>query len=555
MEGDEFSINLNWLRKVNIVYVLLIIFLIFGIYLRVYHLDFPSIGYHNMKENEYLDQAVFFTEEGNFLHKQAYAFAGFDEETNYHEEYGQAPLVPYMIFTIWKVFGYSLWAPRLLMILFFMAAVFVTYLVAKKLTKNEYISVLTAGLMTILPLGIYFGRNIQPEPPALFFAMLAIYYYLKWTDSWSKKELLYAALFLGIAGLFKYTFLIFAVPMLFIFPYKKFYEKFNKNRKEWLQDIKYVFYGFIPFILGVIVYEFLTITSQTQRNYDFDFLRILTSSFWEPRSAIIMSFLRDNFTIWFVYIALIGLLFVLFKYKTKFGLFLIGYTISIPIYIAAISSKIAGHSYYQLPFLPLVCILSAYALYSVGLMLKQIIRVRAALYIPLVVILLIAPTSIAGNDSIQAANDRVFGTVFYGQDFLGEYLKTRMLPGERFATATHSQDLATCSYARTRCGFTGDLELFKRKEEVFNIRYVYVGVSQINSLLSSEDPFWVYIRESYGIDLIGLMPVNNQLSPRHIILKKGGKFDLSEVQNKQAEVARIYDTKRGDVTYYYIQNN
>lgn len=555
MEGDEFSINLSWLKKARWNYVFLALFLILGIYLRSYHLDFPTIGYHNMKENELLDQAVFFMDEGNFLHKQAYAFAGFDETTNYHEEYGQAPLVPYMVFILWKIFGYSLWMPRLLMILFFMAAVFVTYLIARKLTKNEYISVLAAGLMTIMPLGIYFGRNIQVEPPALFFAMLGIYYYLKWTNSLSKKELFYTALFLGIAGLFKYTFLILVVPMLFIFPFRKFYEKFKNSRKEWIQDIKYAIYGLLPLIIGVIVYEFLTITSKTQRNYDFELFRIFTSAYWEPRSAIVMSFLRDNFTIWFVYIALIGLLFVLFKYRTKFGRFLIGYAVSIIFYIAAMSSKIAGHSYYQMPFLPLVCILIAYALFSAGAILKQVLNINYAFYLPLIVILLIAPSSIAGNDSMQAANDRVFGTVFYGQDFLGEYLKTRMLPNERFAFATHAQDLATCSYAKHRCGAAGDIETFKHKEEVFNIHYVYVGVAQLNTLIASDDPMWTYIRENYKIDLVGLMPANNQLVPMHIILKKGGKFNLSEVQGKQAQLGRTYDSKRGQVSYYYIQNS
>jgi len=134
--SDELKLDLTVLKTLfrgfNWKIALLVIFLILGVYLRTYHLDFPTIGYHNMKENEYLDQAVFFEEKGDFLHKQAFAFYGFDEGTGYHEEYGQMPLVPYMIYFLWKIFGQSIWLPRLLMIAFFMASVLMVYLVTKK---------------------------------------------------------------------------------------------------------------------------------------------------------------------------------------------------------------------------------------------------------------------------------------------------------------------------------------------------------------------------------------------------------------------------------------
>ncbi len=544
MEESEFTLDL---KKIKLNYVLLGLFLVFGIYLRTYHLDFPSIGYHNLKENEYLDQAVFFTERGNFLHKQAFAFFGFDETTGYHEEYGQMPLVPYMIFALWKIFGQSLWVARLLMIIFFMAAVITTYLLVKQLTKNEYLSLLSSVLMTIMPLGIYFGRNIQPEPPALFFSLLALYFYVKWLDESRSKDILYATLFFGIAGLFKYTFLIFVIPILFIFPYKEFYHTFLKDRAKALRDIAYAAIGFIPFAFGVLVYEFLTIVDPSKKGYEIDPWRVLTSQYWESRWPIVLSFLKDNYTLWFVFIALAGLIFVVFKLKTRWGKFLVGYTLAIAPYILTISSKFAGHSYYQMPFLPLICILSAYAFFAAGSMLKQISRKDFVLYLPLLLIIFTIP-------SMQAANERVWGTVFYGQDFLGEYLKTRMLPEERFAALTHSQDLATCSYARHRCGFVGSLEEFKIKETVFKLRYMYIGVPHFNDILNNQDPLWAYIRENYGIDIVGLMNINGKLTPTHFILKRGSKFDLNGIQGKQPQLAKVYDSKQGEVAYYYLQN-
>ena len=56
---------------------------------------------------------------------------------------------------------------------------------------------------------------------------------------------------------------------------------------------------------------------------------------------------------------------------------------------------------------------------------KQSTKIKYAQYIPLILILLtIGP--------VTAANDRVWGTIFYGQDIVGEYIKQHTAPDERF---------------------------------------------------------------------------------------------------------------------------
>ncbi|MDO8661202.1 MAG: hypothetical protein Q7K43_04895, partial [Candidatus Woesearchaeota archaeon] len=46
--------------------ILLIIILLFGLYVRSYHVDYPVIGYHNWKETNYLTTARNFAKEGWF---------------------------------------------------------------------------------------------------------------------------------------------------------------------------------------------------------------------------------------------------------------------------------------------------------------------------------------------------------------------------------------------------------------------------------------------------------------------------------------------------------
>jgi len=548
MAEEEFSLNLGFLKKIrkqHIVIALLIIFLLLGFFLRVQNITSPTIGYHNMKENEYLDQAYFFLNEGNLLHKQSFAFFGFDEGTGYHEEYAQVPLIPYLAALLWGIFGEQVWIVRLLMIAFMLGSIILSYLIVKRLTKNEYLALLSAFLMTIMPLGIYFGRNVQPESPGLFLILLTAFYFIKWLDTKDRRNLMYAGLGFSFAWALKYSFAIIAIPLLFIFPYKEMYEKFKKNRKELYQDAKYLFYGLIPAIVLTIIYE-STVVDRWKVGYTVDIFRIFDSGYWIQRWPSLMSYFNDNYTMWFVWFAILGLAFVLLKYRTRFSMFMIGYVISIFFYVDLLASKIGGHSYYQMPYLPMVVMLSAYFLFSLGVLAKQLIKNKYILFIPLVLIILAVP-------SLQAANDRVWNTNFYGQDFLGEYLKTRLLPGERFAAFTHSQDLATCSYSRHRCGFVGSLEEFQRKEQVFNLRYVYVGASKFGKL-TSDDPLWVYIRDNYRIDLVGLMNINGQLTPTHFILKRDGKFDINDIQGKQPQIAKVYETKQGEIPYYYIQN-
>lgn len=544
-ESDSFNLNSGVFKNINWIYVFLFLLLVLGLYLRIYHLDFPSLGYHNMKENEYLDEAYFFKTDGNFLHKQAFAFSGFDEGNAYHEEYSEVPYVAYLTAGLWFIFGESIWLPRLIMIFFMLGSILLTYFVVKRLTSNEYLSILSSFLITIMPLGIYFGRNIQPESPGLFLMLLTAFFFIKWLDTNEKKNLMYSGFAFSVAWGLKYSFGIIAVPLFFMLPFKELIEKFKKHSKGFWADAKYLFYGLIPGVITTLVYE-LSVTDRTKVGYRIELLRIFDWQYWTSRWPSLVSYFNDNYTMWFLWFAIFGFIFAIIKYKTRFSKFLIGYAFSIFIYCDLMSAKIGGHSYYQMPFLPLICILSAYFLFCLGTLLRQIIKSNFAVFVPLILIILAVP-------SMQAANDRVWNTNFYGQDFIGEYLKTRLIPGERLGAATHSQDLAVCSYAKHRCGFANTLEEFKHKEQIFNLHYIYVGVSEMNKL-NGDDPLWVYIKDNYKIDLIGLMDMNNQLSPVHIVLKKSGKFNLNDINGKQPQLAKTYDTKQGQVPYYYIQN-
>jgi hypothetical protein len=66
-KNDDIVIDVsNIFKKIKISYVLLLIFIIFGCYLRYYHIQYPIMGYHNWKSEHYISEARNFAREGFF---------------------------------------------------------------------------------------------------------------------------------------------------------------------------------------------------------------------------------------------------------------------------------------------------------------------------------------------------------------------------------------------------------------------------------------------------------------------------------------------------------
>ncbi len=211
--------------------LLLIVFILIGFSLRIHNLDYPPIGYHDMKEIEYLSEAKEFYFHGDYLHKRI-SFSGMMSPSGpgYFEEYAQLPIIPWLTILFWRIFGIHVWVPRLIIVIFSLGCIPLTYYLCNELTEKKEISIIAAFLMTIMPLAVFFGRNIQPETPALFFILLSTYYYLKWTQNFSGKYILVSLLAFSFGGLFKYTFMIAAIPFLFVFPFEKMKNEMNKKK-------------------------------------------------------------------------------------------------------------------------------------------------------------------------------------------------------------------------------------------------------------------------------------------------------------------------------------
>lgn len=137
------------------------------------------------------------------------------------------PPLSYILSHFWIKFGNSeIWL-RLLPVLFGTAAIFVTYLIARKLF-SEKVALTSALLISIAPYHIYYSQEFRMYSMVTFFISLTIYYFLKLLDKQSK---LNSALFITSSLLAIYTHylggIIFLPLLIYILLFhKKFIKKF-----------------------------------------------------------------------------------------------------------------------------------------------------------------------------------------------------------------------------------------------------------------------------------------------------------------------------------------
>ena len=285
-------------RKIAIVVLVVLLFL--GLYLRSYHIDYPVIGYHNTKEGHTLGEGLQLYLGGDPLVN--YEMYSIRESNPNGVHMDDLPLLSWLNAGLWSVFGLQLWIARLVIILFSLGAILMTYLVVNQFFKKRGVALVAAFFVTIMPLLVFFGRQVQYDMPAMFFILLGLFYFLKWKESPTHKNFLISIFSLTFAGLLKIPFMIIAVPIIAIFPFSIF--RFNETfKKTYLKQILIS----VIFILAIV--GFFTYSSYLDTKYGnpnsieaFDpskFGTVFTTDFW---NAIYNFAVLENFTfVWLIF--------------------------------------------------------------------------------------------------------------------------------------------------------------------------------------------------------------------------------------------------------------
>ncbi len=505
--------------------LVLTLIILSGLALRSFNINFPSIGYHNLNENEYLTTAQEMNRTYDYSLNRLYCYNIFEKPTE--RIHAQPPLISYQIILAWKLLDENLWGPRLFNILFGALSILVIYLIASILFKKPILSFSSSFLLAIMPLAVFFSSNLQPESPAFFFMILSNLFYLRFISSMKKYNIFISGLALSIACLYRFNFFITIIPYLVCFPFKALLTK----RKELLKTLLIFCLSVSPLIIGIIWLRYLN------RWYFPEMLgikpfSIFTARYWAEHGRTIWWYTKgENFTIVYTILALLGIIIAFFKRKGLLNRYIIGWGLAIIFYGILYSQYIFQNNYYQMPFLILASVSSVYAISSISGAVKKIFR--SDLFLVFMLITIVISASFVYNSIL-----RMHGTIFLGVDVAGESLREFTKPGEYIFLSTHVQGYGIVRYSQRSAGWVGDLEGFKNREEEFGIEYTcFYPIENLFRLKLNDSPLFDYIQKNYHIKEIGL--TEEPLRLYYIILEKGEGQDIEASLGSLSGIKKI----------------
>ncbi|MFC1454924.1 glycosyltransferase family 39 protein [Candidatus Undinarchaeota archaeon] len=527
--------------------------LLFGLYLRTYHLDYPVIGYHNWKEVHYLTEARNFANDGFF--KNGFFVPAFDypslngDPSGVHAD--SFPTISVIVGLFFMLFGQELWIARLVGIVFNLGAVVALYYVVKILFKREDLAMLSMLLGAIMPIFVFFSRNVQLVNPALLFMLLSIYYYAAWHEE-KTKSLLPASLFFVLATITKYSFGMLIVPLALSFPYKRL--------STWRKNIKDYVVAFVPLILIPIWIGYVELF-KAKENYS-SFADMINTGSSTAFSAVywktLWAYFADNYTILGLSFAIFGffLMLLLFK-KGNFGMrFSISYVIGTIAFFILGAHKLQGHNYHQYPVAPLFVILIAYFIIVASSNLGRILDNASKGQVPKKYgkLIIVAIMLILLWFPISEAKNRQFDAQFFGLDIAGEYINTHSSEDERIMFSGH-QSYGVLWHA-DRKGYAHHPSVDDMISAEKNLNVQWILVYQWGMAIFQDPAKWNYIKDNYSLRQVAFKQSNEGRVPIYFLFQKGGSYDDTKLndmlQGKEVQT-RDYEMTGGNVRLNYIE--
>jgi len=504
---------MSFLTKIfkNWKYLALGALMLLGFSIRSYNLDFPSIGYHNMKENEYLSIAQEMQRTKDYVTRRIYFYNGFEDNPT-ERYYPQPPLISYQTLLSWHFLGDNLWGPRLINVLFGVAGILVIFFLAELLFSSTALALFCSGLLAVMPLAVFFSRNLQPESPGFFFMLLGNLFYLRFCLSLKKYNLLLGGAAFVLAWAYKFSFLIGIFPFIFCLPIRKVFA----DKRNLLKSLLIILVSYLPIALAIFWLK-------RHGQWEFDpqntservrLLAIFTSDYWAKYGKMIWWYVQgENFTPVFTWLGFAGIAVALVKRKGLLNRYILGWVLSVVVYFMIFSDFVNQHNYYQMPFLVLACLAVCQATRVLSLLFSKVLKKGALIWLMAVILIFAYP-------GVRDSLTRMFQTVFYGVDMAGESLKEFIKPGERAFLCSYPQGQGIARYARRYVGWTDNLEDFKKQENKFVIRYVCFYPAELSLLLRNNNPaLFNYIRDNYHLKEAGISDEPKRVF--YVILEKG----------------------------------
>jgi predicted membrane-bound mannosyltransferase len=125
------------------------------------------------------------------------------------------PILPFIAAVCYKFAGVHEWIGRLQAVILFAVSLPYFFLLVREIFGGT-----AAGWASFFycfaPLNVFAGRSFMPDVPSLSFAIVGLYFFLRWVQHAQSSSLLLAALTISLSFLIKITSIVIVAPLLYI---------------------------------------------------------------------------------------------------------------------------------------------------------------------------------------------------------------------------------------------------------------------------------------------------------------------------------------------------
>ena len=336
--------------RIKIKQLILFLIILLGLFLRVYHLDYPYLDHNSWRQTDVASFAEnFYNHDFNIL----------KPEVNWNGKENsilglEFQITPWLTSILYLFLGIKDWVGRIIPIIFSLLSLIYIYKLIE-LYHNFKVALFSTFVFAILPLNVFFSRVLMPESGMIFFSIASLYYTSKYIKNEKQKEFILAIFFITLTFLSKLPTLYLLLPLAFII-YSKYGFKFINNRKIWILFL-------LPIFITILYYVYIQNTADiTHISYKLGTKQWGNLQVWKDSNFYSILILRF-YTIIFTSLGSILFIAGLFLSKRKYFFHIWLFSIIAYFFILAHGNKVT--SYYQLPIIPVGSYFIGLALYTI----------------------------------------------------------------------------------------------------------------------------------------------------------------------------------------------
>ncbi|NLK20512.1 MAG: dolichyl-phosphate-mannose--protein mannosyltransferase [Epulopiscium sp.] len=264
-------------------------------------------------------------------------------------------ITTYIIAVLYKIFGYKYIIARTIPLLFFMGSSIFLYLIAGKFYPFGQ-SIIVLFLYGLFPITIFFSRAIMPESSALFFYLGAFYFFLRWIEKETKKDIITSAMFTALAISQKIPTIFIGIAMLII--------AFKKYKMQIFKIGELYIFTLISLFLPFTYFQWMKYISEFKFVNDIANKHIFTRLFYDFLTKESIEFFKINlpqgYTIQVLVLFLIGLIMIDVRKEMPVLAWIFAMILEVIMIVAVI------RLYYYLIFIsPLIALIASKPLYII----------------------------------------------------------------------------------------------------------------------------------------------------------------------------------------------